>query len=183
MPASASDSAMRAFCHTVSARVRVTVAFLVSTCSSPRRAPTSRRSALSGSMARRFLELGLARASSLAASTPAMRTRRRRHFGRQLADGERQRVFLRFQRRQRLLDRFQALGLAGRAEAVARGFDEQRAAAAAFAVVGVRRDPLVAVALEAGVDRFDALDAFELVDQPARRLRAENAPPTAGCRP
>jgi hypothetical protein len=93
-------------------------------------------------VARRFFEFGLARRQFLGRVDTGDAGLERAHFGRQLADRQGQRIFLRFQRRQRLLQRFQTLGAAGLAEAVARRFHEQRAAAAAFAVIGVRRDPL-----------------------------------------
>jgi hypothetical protein len=64
-------------------------------------------------MARRFVELGLARAQFLDRVDAGDAHAQGRHFGRQLADGQGQRVFLGFQTRQGFLDRFQALGLAG----------------------------------------------------------------------
>ena len=71
----------------------------------------------------------------------------------------------------------QAAAAASLAEAVARGFHEQRAAAAAFAVVGVRRDPLVVLRqLHARFHGVDAVDArelvFEIVDPSRLRIEA-----------
>ena len=97
-------------------------------------------------VAHRFFEFGVARGQFFRRVDAGDARLERADFGGQLADRQRQRIFLRFERRQRALQRFEAPGAAGLAEAVARRFDEQRAAAAAFAVVGVRRDPFVRLA-------------------------------------
>ncbi len=101
-------------------------------------------------IARRFVEFRLTCRQLLGRVHAGDASFQRADFGRQFADGQRQRIFLRFQCRQRLLDRFHTLRAAGGAEAVARRFHEQRAAAAALAVVGLGRDPLF------GVTQFEA---------------------------
>jgi hypothetical protein len=71
---------------------------------------------------RRFLELGLACRQLFRCVDAGDARLQAAHFRGQLADGEGQRIFLRFQCRQGLLDRLQALGFTGGAEAVARRF-------------------------------------------------------------